>query len=326
MDSNKQIWRITLLYFAFGFAWIYLTDKIVLAIAPGFEPILQTYKGWIYVTGTTLMLFGLLKASQKKLVISRNKIEIKDKLLAQKEQEKKALAKLTAELKEANEELQTFNYSVSHDIKSPLRVIQGYSEVLHRKYHHTIDKEDSDMIDHIRSSVKHINELISNLLVFASVGKSNMKMAELDMDKLVVRVVQECRNLYHTKQFSVSIANMPIAKADGMLMYHVVSNLVSNAFKYSSKTTEPKIEIGGSVIDGKAVYYVKDNGAGFDMAHMDEMFKPFKRLHSATEFEGSGVGLAIANRIIAKHEGKIWGESVAGTGSTFYFSLPLMPN
>lgn len=326
MQSNNQIWRITFLYFAFGFTWIFFTDKLLHLFVPDLEVMLQTYKGWVYILGTTLMLFLLLKASQKKLVISNRKIELKDRVIARTEEEKRELKQLTDELKEANEELQTFNYSVSHDLKAPLRVIQGYTEILHRKYEGKITEEDIRLLSHIKNSVTHINELINNLLSFAATGRASMVPERLDVNALFVNAVAECRQVYKEVDFKVDIYALPVTMGDKTLLYQVVSNLVSNAFKYSSKNNSPIIEIG-AVIDGKNnTYYVKDNGTGFDTQFSKDLFKPFKRWHSKSEYEGNGVGLAIAERVISKHKGKIWAESTVGKGSTFYFSLPISAN
>jgi light-regulated signal transduction histidine kinase (bacteriophytochrome) len=326
MQSNTQIWRITFLYFAFGFTWIFVSDRILHLISPGAELALQTYKGWIYIFGTTLMLFLLLKASQKKLVISNNKIALKDRVIAQTEEEKKKLQSLSDELKEANEELQAFNYSVSHDLKSPLRVMQGYAEILNKKYRDKMPEEDAKLLENISASAKRMNILTGNLLKFSSSAKVEMRYEMVDMQKLFEDCISECKALYPDAKYEVNVFPVPATRADKGLMLQVVSNLVSNAFKYSSKTHTPNIEIG-TVIDGKAnVYYVKDNGAGFDPSFKRKLFEPFSRWHSNADYEGSGIGLAIAERIVNRHHGEIWAESKVGEGSTFYFSLPLNIN
>lgn len=326
MQSNSQIWRITLLYFAFGFTWIFFTDKLLHLFVPHLEATLQTYKGWVYIIGTTLLLFLLLKASQKKLVISNMKIELKDREIARTEGEKRELQQLTAELKEANDELQAFNYSVSHDLKAPLRVIQGYTEMLHKKYNGKIEEDDIKLMGHIKDSVGRINLLINNLLSFSATGRANVVPEKLDVNAMFAEAVDECRHVYEGINFKVDIYPMPVSTADKALMYQVVNNLVSNAFKYSSKQSNPTIEIG-AVIDGKSnIYYIKDNGTGFDAQFGKDLFKPFKRWHGRSEYEGNGVGLAIAERVISKHNGKIWAESTVGQGSTFYFSLPVSAN
>lgn len=326
MQSNTHILRITFLYFAFGFTWIFFTDKLLHLLAPDLEANLQTYKGWFYILGTTLLLFLLLKASQKKLVISKQKIELKDRVIAQTEEEKKVLEKLSDELREANEELQAFNYSVSHDLKSPLRVIQGYAEILYKRNAKTLAEDDVNMIAHISSSVKRINGLIGNLLSFSATGRAVLAPEQININTLFEDAVMECRAIYPNAHFEVNIYPVPTAYADKILIRQVVSNITSNAFKYSSTMPNPAIEIG-TVIDAKDnIYYIKDNGTGFDMQFTKDLFTPFKRWHSNTEFDGNGVGLAIAERIMQKHEGKIWAESVVGQGSIFYFSLPISTN
>ena len=326
MQSNTQIWRITFLYFTFGFTWIFVSDKFLHLIAPGVEVTLQTYKGWIYIVGTTLMLFLLLKASQKKLVISNNKIALKDRVIAQTEEEKKKLQQLSEELKEANEELQAFNYSISHDLKSPLRVMQGYAEILNKKYGEKLEEEDEKLLAHISASAKRMNILTGNLLKLSSSLRVDLQYEMVDMQQLFEACANECRLSYPDTLFDVQVFPMPATRADKGLIMQVISNLVSNAFKYSANSKAPAIEIG-TVIDGKAnIYYVKDNGIGFDASFNKEMFKPFTRWQNSVEFEGSGVGLAIAERIVSRHNGEIWAESKVGEGSTFYFSLPLNSN
>lgn len=326
MQSNTHIWRITFLYFAFGFTWIFVSDRILHLISPGAEVAAQTYKGWIYIFGTTLMLFLLLKASQKKLVISNNKIALKDRVIAQTEEEKEQLKRLSDELKDANEELQAFNYSVSHDLKAPLRVIQGYCEILQKHNRGKLSAEDDKLLSSICSSAKRMNELTGNLLKFSSSAKVEMQPEMVDMQKLFEDSVAENRALYPHTDFKVDIFPMPVTRADRGLIAQVVGNLVSNAFKYSASKGDASVEIG-TVIDSKAnIYYVKDNGVGFDKSFNKDLFKPFTRWHSSSQFEGSGVGLAIAERIVSRHHGEIWAESKTDEGSTFYFSVPLSSN
>lgn len=230
--------------------------------------------------------------------------------------------KTEEKLKEVNKELDSFTYSVSHDLRAPLRAITGYTKILNEDYGNIIDAEGKRIMKVISSNAQKMGQLIDDLLAFSRLGRQSIVAIPIQMNSLVKSVKEDLMAFSDLKNIQIDIQNLIVASGDSGMIKVVVTNLLSNAVKYSSKKEEIKIEIGSYYEGENTVYYVKDNGAGFDMQYYDKLFGVFQRLHSASEFEGNGVGLAIVQRIIQKHEGRVWAESKLDVGSTFYFSLP----
>lgn len=230
--------------------------------------------------------------------------------------------KTEQKLKEVNKELDSFTYSVSHDLRAPLRAISGYTRILKEDYGNLIDAEGKRIMNVISNNAQKMGQLIDDLLAFSRLGRQNIVSVPIDMNSLVRSIKDDLIAFSDLKNIQIDIRNLIIAIGDSSMIKVVMTNLLSNAIKYSSKKDEIIIEVG-SYYEGKnIVYYVKDKGAGFDMQYYDKLFGVFQRLHSTSEFEGTGVGLAIVQRIINKHGGKVWAESKIDIGSTFYFSLP----
>jgi signal transduction histidine kinase len=228
----------------------------------------------------------------------------------------------TAQLENVNKELEAFSYSVSHDLRTPLRAISGYSIMLKEDYESKLDTEGLRIIRNIITNAKMMGQLIDDLLSFSRLGKKELIRTQIDMQLLAKNVVNELLQSEPENKYHFNIDLLPPIKADQVMIKQVLLNLVNNAIKYSSKKTDPKIVIGSIEKETKTIYYVKDNGAGFDMAYANKLFGVFQRLHSQEEFDGSGVGLALVKRIIEKHKGEIWAEGIENEGATFYFSLP----
>jgi len=231
----------------------------------------------------------------------------------------KKVAERTSQLENVNRELEAFSYSVSHDLRTPLRAINGYSIMLKEDYDEKLDDEGRRIIRNILTNAKMMGQLIDDLLAFSRLGKKDLAFANVDMKMLAKTVVDELLTLEPGNKYSVAISSLPPANADPTMIKQVWMNLLSNAIKYSSKKDRPEIEIGFKEGESGVTYYVKDNGAGFDMAYSNKLFGVFQRLHSQDEFEGSGVGLALVKRIIEKHKGEIIAEAAEGKGATFYF-------
>lgn len=228
----------------------------------------------------------------------------------------------TAQLTMVNDELESFSYSVSHDLRAPLRAISGYSSILEEDYAAKFDEEGKRVLQVIQDNVKRMGDLINDLLAFSRMGKHDLNKTELDMNKLADAVVNEQLQNYKGTKPSITIKPLSPAFADESMIRQVFSNLVSNAIKYSSKKAKPEIEIGSYPENDEVVFYVKDNGEGFSMDYYDRLFGVFQRLHEQKDFEGTGVGLALVKRIISRHLGRIWAEAKVREGATFYFSLP----
>lgn len=235
----------------------------------------------------------------------------------------KEVAKRTKELASVNEELESFSYSISHDLRAPLRSINGFSDILMEDYADQLDSEGKRLMGVVKESAVTMGQLIDDILEFSRLGKKKIQKSEIDMTKLFESVCEVETGAYSDKQIDLKIDSLPNALGDVALIKQVVVNLVSNAFKYSSKEDKIVINIGfDQSEENEVAYFIKDNGTGFKMEYHDKLFGVFNRLHSKNEFDGTGVGLAIAKRIINKHGGKIWAESAEGKGSIFFFSMP----
>lgn len=229
------------------------------------------------------------------------------------------IQQLNRELEEHIVELESFSYSVSHDLRAPLRAIDGFIAMFVDKFHDTVDPEGKLLLDKIRRNVTKMSNLINDLLMLSRIGAKDIDRTFIDMKTLVNSVLDEFRGTHH--HATVRVGDLHPASGDIALMRQVFLNLISNAFKYSSKKDQPLIEIGSVDKKGEIQYYVKDNGVGFDMEYYNKLFGVFQRLHSPQDYNGTGVGLAIVKRVITRHGGQVWAEGEEGIGATFYFSL-----
>ena len=229
----------------------------------------------------------------------------------------------TAELEAANKELEGFAYSVSHDLRTPLRAIDGFSHILLEQYKDKLDDEGQRLLSVVRNNTQRMARLIDDILAFSHMGRLPMTIAEVDMDSLVRSVVEGLRPGTAGRDLDIAIQPLPFAQGNSSMLRQVWTNLLSNAIKFSAPKASARIEIGGQIEDAEQVYYIKDNGVGFDMQYADKLFGVFQRLHGVDEFEGTGIGLAIAKRIVTRHGGRIWAQGAVGEGATFYFTLPV---
>ena len=237
------------------------------------------------------------------------------------------LGERAAELEASNKELEFFSYSVSHDLRAPLRHMVGYSELLQRQASSLLDEKSQRFIRTILNSAKRMGNLIDDLLAFSRIGRAETKKAAVDLEKLVREVVAEIGQDTKSRDIAWKIGALPVCTGDRSMLRLVVVNLVSNAVKFTSMRTPAKIEIGCVGSNKKEVeVFVRDNGAGFDMQYANKLFGVFQRLHLPEQFEGTGIGLATVQRIIHRHGGKVRGEGAVDRGATFYFSLPNPPD
>ncbi len=221
-----------------------------------------------------------------------------------------------------NKELESFSYSVSHDLRAPLRAIDGYSQIILRKKGDDFDEHTKHHFNLIRDSVKQMGQLIEDLLALSRAGKEALTTSELDMENLVREAWKQVKSPDPDKPVELRIGHLPPGRGDRSLIKQVFINLLSNAVKFTKGREAPLIEAAGNETGAENVYYVKDNGAGFDMQYYDKIFGVFQRLHSSSDYEGTGVGLAIVQRIIHRHGCRVWAESKVGEGACFYFTLP----
>jgi signal transduction histidine kinase len=227
----------------------------------------------------------------------------------------------TAELENMNRELESFSYSISHDLRAPLRAIDGFSTLLVEDYKAELSSNAKRYVDNVHRNVVHMARLIDELLELSRVGRVALEYRQIDMNSLVNELLPTI--LAEHQRVSVNTSALPLTRGDATLIRQVWTNLVDNAAKYSSQVDAPKIDISGAITATESVYCVADNGVGFDMLHYDRLFKPFSRLHSPGKFAGTGVGLAIVKRIIERHDGRIWAQSSANQGTKVFFALPL---
>jgi two-component system sensor kinase len=228
----------------------------------------------------------------------------------------------TAQLEAANKELEAFSYSVSHDLRAPLRAIDGFSRVILEDYTDKLDDEGKRYLNIIGSNTKKMGQLIDDLLVFSRLGRQEIRVSEMDMGELAKAVSDELKLIIPERKIHFTIKPLSPIHGDQAMIRQVFVNLLSNAVKFTRPKENATIEVGGEREGNENIYYVKDNGVGFDMQYVNKLFGVFQRLHSSEEFEGTGVGLAIVQRIIHRHGGRVWAEGKVGEGATFYFTLP----
>jgi PAS domain S-box-containing protein len=228
----------------------------------------------------------------------------------------------TAQLEAANQELEAFAYSVSHDLRAPLRAIDGYTRILQEDYEPFLDAEGQRVCGVVRDEARRMGQLIDDLLDFSRLGRTQMQAAAIDMERLAAAVFDELTAPEDMERLEFHMGSLPPALGDLTLIRQAWLNLLSNAVKFSSKREQAVVEVGGRQDGGENVYWVRDNGAGFDRQYADKLFGVFQRLHSEREFDGTGVGLAIVRRVIRRHGGRVWAESEVNQGATFYFTLP----
>ena len=235
---------------------------------------------------------------------------------------KEALNMRTAELEMLNAELEALTYTISHDLKTPLRAIDGFAGMILKDIGDGLDRETLRKLNVIRTNAEKMSQLLDELLNLSRTGRAGVTLSRVDMRLLVRDVWQELRAGNPGRDLELKLHELPPAMADNALMRQVLSNLLGNAVKFTRNREHAEIEVSSSICDGFNAYCIRDNGAGFDMRYYERLFEVFRRLHSEKEFEGTGVGLAIVKKIIQKHGGTIWAEGKPGEGSAFYFTIP----
>jgi two-component system cell cycle sensor histidine kinase/response regulator CckA len=278
----------------------------------------RTYRAYVYPfadsDGSPLILELGMDITDRK--------RAEEKIHQLNEELEERVKKRTAQLEAANQELEGFSYSVSHDLRAPLRAIDGFSRILLKDYAGRLDAEGQRLLDIIRANTRNMGQLIDDLLAFSRLGRREVKAADLDMGTVVRNVVGELQNTLGDRKVQWDLKPLPATRADRALMHQVWVNLLDNALKFTRRQEAASIEVGCRPGGDEDIYYVKDNGVGFDMQFVHKLFGVFQRLHRFEEFEGTGVGLALVQRIVQRHGGRVWAEGQVNGGAGFYFSLP----
>lgn len=228
----------------------------------------------------------------------------------------------TRQLEQANRELEAFSYSISHDLRAPVRAISGFSQIIEEDYAAQFHPEVARLFKIISSSALRMGELIDDLLAFSRLGAQEPQRAPVNMAMLVQSVIVELSHHQINGRVQISLGELPAVEGDESMLRQVLTNLLANALKFSREAAAPEVLIGARREPGRVVFFVRDNGVGFDIRYASKLFKVFQRLHKPEQFEGTGVGLAIVQRVVQRHGGDVWAESSPGAGATFYFSLP----
>jgi len=266
---------------------------------------------------------GVLVSSAIRDITERKRIEahineLNVELAEQIEERTGQITQLTA----AHKELEAFSYSVSHDLRTPLRALDGFSHALLEDYQDRLDDEGREYIQRIRLASQRMSRLIDDLLELAQLTRTELDYRPVNLSQIGENILSECHERDPDRSAEFQIQDGMIANGDSRLLRIALTNLLGNAWKFTGKQPFTRIEFGESQQDEETIYFVRDNGVGFDMTYANKLFRAFERLHSPSEFEGMGIGLATCQRIIQRHGGRIWAESQLQVGSTFYFTLP----
>jgi len=318
---------ITLIYLACGALWIFFTDRLLvwLHFDPQLILELQTTKGWVFVGGSALLLYVLLRRQQRRdratlsaLRDSQEEVRRANSGLEQR------VAERTRQLEAANRELESFAYAVSHDLRAPLRSLSGFSQILQESAA-DLDDKSRHYLTRIQEASQHMSSLIEDLLGLSRISRAEFNARALDLSEICAQAAAAVRERYAGREVELTIAPGMQVTGDARLLRIALENLLDNAWKYTAHAAPARVSVGvrqetrGD--DRCPVYFVGDNGVGFDMSYAGKLFVPFQRLHADAEFPGSGIGLVTVQRIIARHGGRIWAEARVGAGATFSFTL-----
>ncbi len=261
------------------------------------------------------MIFGKLQKKMSDLETSNQSLQTLNEELEQR------ITKRTTQLAMTNKELESFSYSVSHDLRAPLRIIDGFIQILMEDYAEKLDNQGKDYLDRVQRAARHMDRLIEDLLKLSRVTQSEFQSKKVSLSDLVKNIAGICRQNSPQQTVDLLIQEGVWVHGDANLLRIALTNLLENAWKFTGRVVHPRIEFGVIIKDGSSIYYIRDNGAGFDMTHADKLFGAFQRFHSSEEFPGTGIGLATVKRIIDRHGGQVWAESEMQKGTTFYFTL-----
>jgi len=301
----------------FVLGWLLLTGQRMGLYDSTFRLVLFAVSSVIVFAILILWNAGLLQHAD--LVRQQTQIE-----LSASRQAEFALQKAKLELEAANRELEAFSYSVSHDLRAPLRSVDGYSQAVLEDYGDLLPMEGRNFLENVRKSARRMGKLIDGLLELSRITRAEIHSVPVDLTRLAENILTELMRHHPERKIRSSVAPNLKARGDSLLLQVVLENLLNNAWKYTSKREQAEIEFGSKQESDQTIFFVHDNGAGFDAAYADKLFGAFQRLHTTTEFPGTGIGLATVQRIIHRHGGRVWAESIINEGATFFFTLPAL--
>lgn len=316
---------IALIYLAAGILWIFVTDRWLawLDLDPRTMQVLHTSKGWLAILGSAILLYILLRRHKR-----RDDATVSALLDSQREVQQmnaeleKRVAERTRQLQAANRELESFAYAVSHDLRAPLRSLSGFSQILQETAGGQLDEKSLHYLRRIHDASQRMSGLIEALLGLSRISTAEMVTRPVNFTQICLDAGAALKEKFpgHTLQFEVA-ANMHV-EGDARLLRMAMDCLLANAWKFTIRADRPAVTVGVQTgATGGHIYFVRDNGVGFDMAYANKLFVPFQRLHPEAEFQGSGIGLVTAQRVIARHNGRIWAEAQVNEGATFYFTI-----
>jgi light-regulated signal transduction histidine kinase (bacteriophytochrome) len=315
---------VALIYLAFGALWIFFTDRLLvwLNLSPKRVLELQTAKGWLFVLGSAMLVYLLLKRYE------RNSDRATQALMESQDEVRRANAELeqrvtarTLQLESANRELEAFAYAVSHDLRAPLRSMSGFSQILQETAPASLDDKSRDYLRRIRDASLRMSTLIDDLLSLSRISRSELIPRSTSLSQIATDAAATVGDRYPGREVELTIEPGMEVHGDTRLLRIAMENLLDNAWKYSANTSPAHISVGQESRDGQTVYFVRDDGVGFDMAYSAKLFGPFQRLHAESQFPGTGIGLVTVQRIVARHGGRIWAHAETDKGATFYFTL-----
>ena len=243
------------------------------------------------------------------------------KLVKYQEHLEDLVAERTSDLERSNSELESFSYTVSHDLRAPLRHINGYSHLLQDEYADSLDEKGKNYLFRMQEATRRMGDLIDHMLELARLNRLDIIRERINLSEIAIENVKQLQEHYSEHKVDMNIAENVSAIGDRKLLSLVLQNLLGNAWKFTAKVAHPRIEFGVTSDDNDPVYFVRDNGVGFDMRYINKLFGTFQRLHHEDEYEGAGIGLASVQRIIERHGGRVWAEGVVGKGATLFFTL-----
>ena len=315
---------IALIYVVFGAIWIFFTDRLLvwLQLSPELILRLQTAKGWLFVVGSAILLYVALRSYERRgadamaaLIKSRNEVRSANAELEHR------VAERTRQLEAANRELEAFAYAVSHDLRAPLRSMSGFSQILQETAPPGLDEKSRHYLQRIHDASMRMSGLIEDLLNLSRIGRSELTARPISLSQVAAEAAAAVRERHPKRDVQLEVAPGLEVNADPRLLRIALENLLSNAWKYTARATQASVSVGVQAGEHGPVYFVRDNGVGFDIKYADKLFVPFQRLHPETEFPGSGIGLVTVQRIIARHGGRVWADAKPDEGATFYFTL-----